>query len=76
MRGDTTLFMRADQVETAWQALMPVIEVWESTPPSDFPNYKAGTWGPESADVLLARDGYTWMHPAILEDNEKEVTNY
>lgn len=72
IRNDSTLFMRADQVEAAWRILMPVLDVWASTPPSDFPNYKSGTWGPESADVLLARDGYTWLHPASLNNGENE----
>ena len=46
MKNDATLFMRADQVEAAWRLLMPVVEVWAVAPPSDFPNYAAGTWGP------------------------------
>jgi glucose-6-phosphate 1-dehydrogenase len=43
MKNDATLSMRADQVETAWRLLMPVIEVWAAAPHSDFPNYAAGT---------------------------------
>jgi glucose-6-phosphate 1-dehydrogenase len=34
--------MRADQVEAAWQLLMPLLEAWQATSPSDFPNYAAG----------------------------------
>jgi hypothetical protein len=49
MKNDATLFMRADQVEAAWQWLMPVLDIWAEAPPSDFPNYAAGTWGPEEA---------------------------
>ncbi len=52
MKNDATLFMRADQVEAAWRLLMPVLEVWAVAPPSDFPNYAAGTWGPEAAQAL------------------------
>ncbi len=66
MANDATLFMRADQVEAAWSILMPVLDVWESAPPSDFPNYASGTWGPESAEVLIAQDGRTWLQPAAL----------
>ena len=51
MKRDATLFMRADQVEAAWQLLMPILTVWQDTPPSNFPNYAAGTWGPEDAAV-------------------------
>lgn len=63
MIGDATLFMRADQVEVAWQLLMPVIEAWENNPAPDFPNYAAGSWGPESAELLVARDGRSWLTP-------------
>ena len=62
--NDATLFMRADQVEAAWSLLMPILDVWASAPPSDFPNYASGTWGPESAEVLIAQDGRTWLQPA------------
>lgn len=60
MRNDATLFMRADQIEAAWRFLMPVLEVWAASPPSDFPNYAAGTWGPEDSQSLLARHGHSW----------------
>ncbi len=63
MVGDATLFMRADQVEAAWELLMPVLEVWTDNPAPDFPNYVAGSWGPESAEVLVARDGNSWLTP-------------
>ena len=63
MANDTTLFMRADQVEAAWSLLTPILDVWASVPPSDFPNYASGTWGPEAAEVLIARDGRTWLQP-------------
>src|ERR1035438_660224 len=52
--NDATLFMRDDQVEAAWRLLMPVLEVWNSSPPNDFPNYASGTWGPDSTQGLLA----------------------
>lgn len=60
MVGDATLFMRNDQVEAAWAALMPVLEAWNTTPAEDFPNYAAGTDGPRSADTLLKRAGQEW----------------
>ncbi|MEO6993009.1 MAG: glucose-6-phosphate dehydrogenase, partial [Lacunisphaera sp.] len=53
MKGDATLFMRADQIEAAWRLLTPVLDVWAATAPSDFPNYAAGTWGPEATQDLL-----------------------
>jgi glucose-6-phosphate 1-dehydrogenase len=66
MKNDPTLFMRADQVEAAWQLLMPVIDVWAAAPPGDFPNYAAGTWGPEDAQALMAQ-GHNWPLPTELE---------
>jgi len=64
MRGDTTLFMRADQEHLAWSLLDPLLKAYEQSPAANFPNYVAGTWGPETADVMLARDGHRWHNPA------------
>ena len=61
MLGDATLFMRADQTEAAWEILAPILNVWETVQPTDFPNYQAGTWGPEAAETLLAQDGRNWI---------------
>jgi glucose-6-phosphate 1-dehydrogenase len=63
MLGDATLFMRADQVEASWSVIMPVLSAWEASRPIDFPNYQAGTWGPDSAEVLIAQDGRSWLQP-------------
>ncbi|MGD2075497.1 MAG: glucose-6-phosphate dehydrogenase [Gammaproteobacteria bacterium] len=63
MAGDASLFMRGDQVEAAWRLLNPVLDSWAANPPSDFPNYTAGTWGPESAEALIAADGNAWYTP-------------
>lgn len=69
MLGDATLFMRADQVEAAWDLLMPIIDIWHSVPPLDFPNYSSGSWGPEDAEALIARDGNTWFAtPPYIEE--------
>ena len=63
IRGDATLFMRADQVEQAWKVVDPVLQAWADSPPAEFPNYASGTWGPAAADRLLARDGRAWFEP-------------
>jgi len=60
MLGDPTLFKRADIIETAWQLMEPILDVWNALPPRDFPNYAAGEWGPSAADELLQRDGRSW----------------
>ncbi|RAJ10921.1 glucose-6-phosphate 1-dehydrogenase [Chitinophaga skermanii] len=62
MEGDATLFMRADQVEAAWKVIMPILEVWNQRGPQDFPNYAPGSWGPEDAEALIARDGHAWIN--------------
>jgi glucose-6-phosphate 1-dehydrogenase len=62
IQGDATLFTRADEVETAWSLIDPILQTWESdlTPPLG--SYAPGTWGPAEADSLLARDGRTWLN--------------
>ncbi|HET9086028.1 MAG TPA: glucose-6-phosphate dehydrogenase [Acidobacteriaceae bacterium] len=60
MLGDATLFAHRDGVEATWSLITPMLEAWASTPPKDFPNYSAGSRGPQAADALLARDGRQW----------------
>jgi glucose-6-phosphate 1-dehydrogenase len=59
--GDATLFQRADTVEAAWRAVEGLIDGWARDRANDFPNYAAGSPGPEAADRLLARDGRAWV---------------
>jgi glucose-6-phosphate 1-dehydrogenase len=66
MQNDATRFMRADQVEAAWRLLMPVLEAWKASPPSDFPNYAGGTWGPDAIQGLLIHQGHSWPLPMDL----------
>jgi len=62
MLGDSTLFARRDEVETAWEWLDPLLKSWAGDPnPPHF--YPAGTWGPEAADALIERDGRRWRRP-------------
>jgi glucose-6-phosphate 1-dehydrogenase len=61
MSGDATLFARADEVEQAWSFIDEIEEAWHAK--KDAPElyfYPAGSWGPEAADDLLARDGRAW----------------
>jgi glucose-6-phosphate 1-dehydrogenase len=62
MRGDATLFDRADGVEAAWTLVDPILEAWRGMK-SPVPTYAAGTWGPREADQLLERDGRRWRKP-------------
>jgi glucose-6-phosphate 1-dehydrogenase len=59
MRGDSTLFTRADEVTEQWQLVDTIVAAWRRDKPS-FPNYPAGTWGPPSSDDLVHRDGRSW----------------
>ncbi len=60
MLGDATLFMRADQVEAAWRAVTPILEYWEQTKVAELPSYTPGSWGPEVAHALVAKEGFSW----------------
>ena len=64
MKGDATLFQRADNVETSWQIVAPILDVWKALPTREFPNYASGSWGPADADELMARDGRRWRRPS------------
>ncbi|MCA1658683.1 MAG: hypothetical protein LC627_05240 [Verrucomicrobiaceae bacterium] len=61
MSGDPTLFARRDEVEQAWAFIDAIEEAWRaSTDAPKLCEYPAGSWGPEEADELLARDGRSW----------------
>jgi glucose-6-phosphate 1-dehydrogenase len=68
MEGDTTLFTRGDQAEEAWRIVGPVLEAWSRRPERDISIYEAGSWGPEAADALIARDGNSWRRPTKGEE--------
>jgi glucose-6-phosphate 1-dehydrogenase len=63
MIGDATLFIRRDEVETAWQIVDSIRAGWENKPLTNREFYAAGTWGPIAADDLLAQLGHTWHEP-------------
>jgi glucose-6-phosphate 1-dehydrogenase len=60
LNGDQTLFSRTDFVEQSWRIVQPVLDAWRAIPATEFPNYPSGTWGPQAAYDLLARDGRRW----------------
>jgi glucose-6-phosphate 1-dehydrogenase len=60
MRGDPTLYTRTDEVENAWRFITQILDAWQlpgAPPPVTYP---AGSWGPEAADSLIARDHASW----------------
>jgi glucose-6-phosphate 1-dehydrogenase len=62
MIGDATLFIRTDEVERSWRIVDPFLQAWadDGVP---LAQYRAGTWGPRDADLLLARDLRQWHEP-------------
>jgi glucose-6-phosphate 1-dehydrogenase len=59
--GDASLFTRADEVETAWGIIDPIIHTWEdSSSKQPLAFYEPGSWGPKEADELLAQDNRKW----------------
>ncbi len=62
MLGDQTLFSHRDGVETTWALYTPILQAWAAKKPQVFPNYFAGSWGPECADHLLEREGRVWRN--------------
>jgi len=63
MAGDATLFIRRDEVETAWALVDSIRKGWEGKPLSNREFYSAGTWGPVASDDLLAQRGHVWRDP-------------
>jgi len=71
MLGDSTLFSRDDEVETAWKFLEPIQKAWANSPAIKMYGYPAGTWGPRQANELIEGDGLTWRYPCKnLADEE------
>lgn len=65
--GDATLFIRRDEVETAWEIVDSIRAGWEGKPLTNREFYAAGTWGPIAADDLLAQQGHVWHEPRALK---------
>ncbi|MGH8022856.1 MAG: glucose-6-phosphate dehydrogenase [Limisphaerales bacterium] len=65
--GDATLFIRRDEVETAWQIVDSIREGWRDKALTNREFYAAGTWGPIAADDLLAQNGHAWHEPLVVK---------
>jgi glucose-6-phosphate 1-dehydrogenase len=61
MNGDATLFTRSDEIEQAWEVVDPILKFWSQGGRPGF--YKKGSWGPRSADELIAKDRRHWREP-------------
>jgi glucose-6-phosphate 1-dehydrogenase len=61
IQGDASLFMRADEIERAWQIMDPIIAASEAPDAPQPEEYAVGSAGPKSADALLAAEGREWQ---------------
>jgi len=67
IEGDRSLFLRYDEVSYAWKVVDPILKVWAME--RDFINsYPAGSWGPEEARRMFAKEGQNWRHSLDIED--------
>jgi glucose-6-phosphate 1-dehydrogenase len=73
LRGAQTFFARRDEVELQWAIVDPLLRHWAEHPPSDFPNYDAGSMGPAAADELLERTGRRWRTGAVNPEASARV---
>ena len=72
MLGDHSLFLRIDEVETAWRVVDPILKVWSME--RDFiSTYPAGTWGPRGTYHLFGGDAQFWRHSLDLEGADLQV---
>jgi glucose-6-phosphate 1-dehydrogenase len=62
IQGDASLFTRADEVETAWSLIDPILQTWETHQTPPLAVYRPGSWGPPEGYDLLARDGRRWLN--------------
>ncbi|HEU5227117.1 MAG TPA: glucose-6-phosphate dehydrogenase [Ktedonobacteraceae bacterium] len=64
MLGDSTLFIRRDEIEASWRIIDSITSAWQHMPPDTVYPYAAGTWGPAEADALIEDDGRSWDNPS------------
>jgi glucose-6-phosphate 1-dehydrogenase len=62
LRGDSTLFMRSDELEAAWEFITPIIEAWEQDE-RPLVEYPAGSWGPAEANQVMQGICCPWRKP-------------
>ncbi|HET9919176.1 MAG TPA: glucose-6-phosphate dehydrogenase [Ktedonobacteraceae bacterium] len=63
MEGDSTLFIRRDEIEASWRIVDSITSVWKTMPPDTVYPYPAGSWGPPEAETLIQKDGREWHNP-------------
>ena len=70
IQGDAALFIRSDEIESAWKIVDPIIEGWEndSSAPA-MQSYETGSWGPTAADDLLEHDEHVWRISCLHDED-------
>jgi glucose-6-phosphate 1-dehydrogenase len=63
LRGDQTLFMRSDELQTAWEFVQPILNAWKKESPAKLTHYAAGSWGPEETKCLFDGLNGEWRRP-------------
>jgi glucose-6-phosphate 1-dehydrogenase len=63
MLGDSTLFIRRDEVESAWALVTPIVEAWAAAGRTGLAYYPAGSWGPKEAGRFIEANGRKWVNP-------------
>jgi len=63
LTGDGTLFSRADEVETSWEIVEPILDAWENDVSIDL--YRAGTWDIPAMDELTKDCVGGWHKPTM-----------
>lgn len=64
MLGDSTLFIRRDEIESSWRIIDSITHAWKAMPADTVYPYVAGTWGPPEAEKLIENDGRDWDNPS------------
>ncbi|MCB8999040.1 MAG: glucose-6-phosphate dehydrogenase [Bacteroidales bacterium] len=70
MLNDSTLYARGDAVETTWEFINPILELWKNEPEIPLYGYPSGTWGPDVADSLIEEPWLTWRYPCKNLSND------
>ena len=68
IEGDRSLFLRYDEIDTAWSVVDPVLKRWADRP-ATLPRYQAGSWGPGEARDLFTKPGQGWRHNPLPEQD-------
>jgi len=65
MLGDSTLFIRRDEIESSWRIIDSITSQWAKMPANTVYPYRAGSWGPPEANALIENDGREWDNPSV-----------